>query len=122
MRVRQLVPALGFLALLGCGSTDPNPSDGSPPLVVINSPQDGATVNGQVSIDVTAIDDFGVDKVRIFKDNTLLVEQYTPPFHALWNTSAETDGSQHTIKVEALDVAKNLRTVSIGVTVSRGPS
>ena len=106
-------------ALLGCSST--GTSDGSSPSLEITSPLPGATVNGTVSIDVTATDDFGVDKVRILIDNVLLVELYSPPFHANWNTSALADNSTHTIKVEALDVSKNLSTKSISVTVARGP-
>lgn len=112
------------LALLstGCAGGSTGTSDSSPPSISITAPQDGATVNGQVSIDVTAFDDYGVDKVRIFVDNTLLVEQYTAPFHAVWNTSSLADNSAHTIKVEAVDLSKNFSTKSIGVTVSRGPS
>ena len=122
MRLKHLWHSLGALALLSCGSTDPNPVDSQPPIVAITAPVDGATVNGQVSIDVTAIDDFGVDKVRILVDNTLLIELYTAPFHAVWNTSSLTDNSTHAIKVEAFDVAGNFRTQQIGVTVSRGPN
>jgi hypothetical protein len=119
---KWLFLGLSVMAASGCGSTDPNPADFSPPDIAITSPTDGATVNGQVSIDATVTDDFGVDKVRIFVDSHLLAEQYTPPFHTIWNTSSETDNSTHVIKIEAQDLAKNLKTKQISVTVSRGPN
>jgi len=124
MSTKHLLPSLGLLALLGCGSTDPNPVDSQPPIVAITAPVDGATVNGQVAIDVTAVDDFGVDQVRIFIDNgaTPLATLYTAPFHAIWNTSSLLDNSSHSIKAEAFDVAGNFRTQQIVVTVSRGPN
>lgn len=120
MRPKHLLLGLA-LVLAGC-SAGSTAADGSPPLVAITAPADGATVNGQVSIDVTAIDDFGVDKVRIYVDNNLLTELYTPPFHAVWNTSDPSilDNSVHTIKAEALDVARNFQTQQIAVTVSKG--
>ncbi len=81
----SLVAAL--LCSLGCGGGTSAPSDGSSPQVRIDAPAAGATVGGQVSIDVTATDNFGVDKVRILVGGTLLQELYTSPFHAVWNTS-----------------------------------
>ena len=122
MRLKHLWQSLGALALLSCGSTDPNPVDSQPPFITITNPVDGAAVNGQVSIDATVVDDFGVDKVRILVDNVLLIELYTAPFHAVWNTSALTDNSTHAIKFEAFDVAGNFRTQQISVTITRGPN
>jgi poly(3-hydroxybutyrate) depolymerase len=105
---------------LGCGSTGTS-NDGSSPQVAITAPLAGAEVNGTVSIDVLAVDDFGVDQVRIFVDNTLLTTLFTAPYHANWNTSSLADNSTHVIKVEALDLAKNIGTTQINVTVKRGP-
>jgi hypothetical protein len=121
MRFHSNIASLVVLALAACGSTDPNPSDGSAPIVAITAPVQGATVSGTVSIDVSAFDDFGVDKVRILIDSVLLTELYTAPFHANWNTSSLVDNSTHVIRVEALDVAQNIGTQQINVTVLRGP-
>ena len=56
----------GALLLGGCGSLGgDDPSDGSAPQVRIDAPADMAIVHGTVNIDVTALDDFGVDRVRV---------------------------------------------------------
>jgi len=117
MRLPVSVLSLALAGLAACGSTDPNPSDGSAPIVAITAPVQGATVSGTVSIDVSAFDDFGVDKVRILIDGTLLIELYSAPFHANWNTSALADNSTHVIRVEALDVAQNISSQQITVTI-----
>ena len=120
MRFQSGIVSLALLGLAACGSTDPNPSDGSAPIVAITAPVQGAMVNGTVSIDVSAVDDFGVDKVRILIDGTLLIELYSSPYHANWNTSSLNDNSTHVIRVEATDVAGNLASQQISVTVLRG--
>lgn len=123
MSVTRFLLRAAMLGAAACGGGTAGPSDGSSPQVRIDAPVAGATVGGQVSIDVTAVDNFGVDKVRILIDGVLLnnAEIYTAPFHATWNTSSLADGSVHTIRVEALDVAKNIGTTSIQVTVQNGP-
>lgn len=115
-----LVSGLGVAA--ACGSTSANPSDGSPPQVLITAPVDQATVGGQVSFDADVTDDFGVDVVHFFVDDVVVSTQYTPPFHYVWNTAAVADQSTHVLKVDALDIAKNHGLASIHVTVSRGTS
>ena len=116
--------SLAFLAaaaLLGSCSLDNGPaSDGSAPLVGIDAPAANATVAGSVAIDVTAVDDFGVDKVRILIDGVLLTELFSPPFHAVWNTQSVTNNTSHVIRVEASDVAGNVGSKSISVTVQNG--
>ena len=112
--------AAGLVVLAGCGGGSSGPSDGSSPQVRIDAPTAGATVGGQVSIDVTVTDDFGVDQVRILIDGTLLTTIYSAPYHVNWNTSGLTNGSSHVIRVEALDAAKNVGTSQISVTVQNG--
>lgn len=109
-----------LLLLASCGSGTSNPSDGSSPQVRIDAPVAGSTVGGQVSIDVTVTDDFGVDQVRILIDGTLLTTIYSAPYHVNWNTAGLTNGSSHVIRVEALDVARNMGTSQISVTVQNG--
>jgi len=123
MRITNAVFALtlGTLGLAAaCSSGSSNPSDGSAPQIQITAPLAGATVGGQVSIDANVVDDFQVDVVRIYVDDVLKSTQFTPPFHYLWNTSSLPDNSTHTIKVDAMDLAKNLSFQTISVTVSRG--
>jgi hypothetical protein len=111
--------ALG-LALGACSLGSGPGSDGSSPQISIDAPAANATVAGQVPIDITATDDFGVDKVRVLIDGVLLVEMFTPPFHTIWNSQSVTNNTNHVIRVEALDVAKNLGTKEITVMVVNG--
>jgi hypothetical protein len=120
MKGIRAVP-LALLALMGCVGGGTENSDGSPPQVAIQSPEAGAQVSGQVIIDVLAIDDFAVNKVRILVDGALLgTELYTQPYRAIWNTATLADQSTHVIRAEALDVAGNIGTTSITVTVVKG--
>ena len=108
-------------ALTGClGSNEPS-SDGSPPQVRIDAPLAGATVSSTVSIDITAIDDFGVDQVRVLVDGVLLTTMFTRPFHTTLNTQTLINNSTHVIRAEALDVAQNIGSAQISVLVSNGP-
>ncbi len=109
-----------LLLLAACGTGGSGPSDGSAPLLSIDAPLNNATVGGQVSIDISAFDDFGVDKVEVFIDNVSLIVMFTPPFHTLWNTQPLANDSQHVIKVVAQDVAKNTAQRSVTVTVHNG--
>jgi len=123
MRITNAVFALtlGTLGLAAaCSSGSSNPSDGSAPQIQITAPLAGATVGGQVSFDADIIDDFGVDVVHFYVDDTVLCTKGTPPYHCVWNTTALPDQSTHVLKVDAMDVAKNLSFQTISVTVSRG--
>jgi hypothetical protein len=119
MRFSYFLAAAG-LAGLACSTGGTGPADTSAPLLAITAPLDQAQVSGQVSIDVVATDDIGVDKVRFQVDGTELAVVYTAPYHAIWNTASVTNNTHHTITATAYDVAKNSNTVNIGVTVSRG--
>lgn len=122
MRVMRgaLLATAGFV-FAACGSGSSEASDGSAPQIRIDAPADKSTVGGQVSINVTAIDDFGVDKVRILIDGTLLTELFEAPYHAGWATAALANGTVHIIRAEALDHARNIGFTTISVTVENVP-
>ena len=110
-----------ILLLAACSLDSGSPSDGAAPLVVIDAPANGAVVSGQVAIQVSAVDDFGVDKVEIVIDNNPAIVLFDPPFVTTWNTASVPDNSTHTILVRAYDVAQNVGTRQITVTVQKGP-
>jgi hypothetical protein len=116
---RILLFASGLLIACGVGGSDP--SDGSSPQISIDAPLPNATVGGQVSIDLTVTDDFGVDEVKILIDGAELIKLFTAPFHANWNTVGLADNSTHVIRVEAKDLSGNIGIKSITVTVQNGP-
>lgn len=108
---------VGILAL-ACSST--GTSDGSAPLVAFTHPLTGDTVNGTVSIDVEAFDDFGIDKVEIYVNNTLLTTLFTPPYHTTWNTSSLQDSTTYTLKAQAFDLSQNFQSKNIQVVLIKG--
>lgn len=116
--IRQRV--IPILLLAACSLDSGDPSDGSPPIVVIDTPQNGAVVASQVPIQVSAVDDFGVDKVEIVIDNNPAIVLFTPPFATIWNTASVPDNTTHTILARAYDLAKNVGTRQITVTVDKG--
>ena len=89
----------GLVTLAACGVGGSGPSDGSAPQVAITAPANGATVGLQVNIDVIAVDDYGVDKIRILIDGTLRTEIFSPPFRYVWNTGSLAHNSVHVIRV-----------------------
>jgi hypothetical protein len=109
-----------ILLLAACGLDSGNPSDGSAPQVVIDAPLPNALVSGQVSIQVSAFDDFGVDKVEIVIDNNPAIVMFDPPYVTVWNTASVPDNSTHTILARAYDVAQNVGSRQITVTVDKG--
>jgi hypothetical protein len=117
--IRSLLLLSTGLTLAACGFGSGAGPDGSSPLVQINAPTANATVSGQVPIDITAMDDSRVDKVRILIDGVELTTMFTAPFHTLWNSQSVTNTS-HAIRAEASDVAGNVGTFEITVTVSNG--
>jgi len=112
---------LSALLFAACGVGGSDPSDGSSPQISIDAPLPNATVGGQVSIDLTVTDDFGVDEVKILIDGVELIKLFSAPFHANWNTVQLADNSAHVIRVEAKDLSGNVGIRSITVTVQNGP-
>ena len=116
-RFSSLVCAAGLLSCVG----NAGPSDGSSPQITITAPLHQATVGGQVSIDMTVTDDYGVDKVTVLIDGVVLTTMFNPPFHVNWNTGSLPSPSTHFIRVEALDINGNLAIRQITVNVLNGP-
>lgn len=114
------IRVIPLLLLAACSLDSSDPSDGSAPIVVIDSPQNGAVVANQVPIQVSAVDDFGVDKVEIVIDNNPAIVLFDPPFVTIWNTASVPDNSTHTILARAFDVAQNVGSRQITVTVNKG--
>lgn len=116
-----MVTALGLPVLGGCLATVDLPPDQGPPQVVINSPANSATVGGTVPIDVSASDDYSVERIRILIDGTVMATFYARPYYFLWNTYALPANSTHTIIAEALDPSNNTGQAQITVTVLNNP-
>jgi hypothetical protein len=123
---RILLPALAGVTLsLGCSLGSTGPADTQAPLVRIDSPRDGVSVRGSVTISATTQDDVGVVQVRflviIGGSTTVVCTLNAAPTTCLWNSTSTPDGTAVAIRVEASDAAGNLGAASVGVTVQNGP-
>ncbi|MBI3930042.1 MAG: hypothetical protein HY319_31170 [Armatimonadetes bacterium] len=88
-----------------------------PPTVAFNSPTQGQTVSGNISLQAQAQDDKGVAQVEFFLDGAPLGTDPTPPYQQDWNTATAADGP-HTLQAVARDTTGQTARDSITVNVS----
>jgi len=76
------------------------------PSVAITSPQNDATVNGSLTVSVSATDEGGVDRVELYVDGELLSSDTTSPYTFPWDTYGYAN-SGHELSAVAYDTAGN---------------
>jgi endonuclease/exonuclease/phosphatase family metal-dependent hydrolase len=86
--------------------------DFSPPIVTINSPEDGETISNLVPISFTAVDNNRILLYQVVIDG--VTKAWSTTYS--WNTTDESDG-EHTITCRAIDSSFNWGMKSISVTV-----
>ena len=121
MRMSVVAGLLVLGGSAGCSLNTELPPDTQNPLVQITAPLDGTTVNGGVSVDVSAADNYSVEVVRILIDGTLRATFYTQPYHLVWSTLGLQNNSSHTIVAEADDLAGNTGRAQVTVSVFNTP-
>jgi len=113
-----VVAAMGTIpAVAGClgeGATDLYA-----PVLEITFPQDGAVVSGVVNFTVNAVDDSGIDVVTFYAGTTKLGEDRIAPYNWLWSTV--TASGQVRLKAVAEDLAGNMTSREITVTINNVP-
>jgi thermitase len=92
------------------------PSDTQAPAVNILAPAAGATVSGLVDVSVSATDNFGVSRVELYADGSLVGTDTLAPFDFSWDSTAASNGDV-TLVAYAYDEAGN-RGRSAGTTVT----
>jgi hypothetical protein len=83
-----------------------SPDDREPPTVSILSPQAGTTVSGLVDVDVLSGDNFGVSRVELLVDGSLVGTDTTSPYQFAWDSSRVGDGTASLV-ARAFDAADN---------------
>jgi hypothetical protein len=91
-------------------------NDPIPPTVSIASPASGATVSGNVSVQVSATDNKAVSQVRFLVDGSLVNLSSTAPYVFTWVTTSLPNGT-HTLTAGATDSSGNVAT-SAPITVT----
>ncbi|WP_020589442.1 S8 family serine peptidase [Desulfobacter curvatus] len=98
-RVNALQSILAALAAVPDGDTiDPS--------VAITSPQNDTTVNGSLTVSVSAADEGGVDRVELYVDGELLSSDTASPYTFAWDTYGYAN-SEHELMAVAYDTAGN---------------
>jgi len=87
-----------------------------PPTVSITEPAEGAFVSGTITIEASASDDRGIEKVEFYVDDGLLATDTTAPYECSWDTTTAADGS-YGIKAVATDTAGQTGSNMVTVTV-----
>jgi len=96
----------------------PPPGGPTPPEVTIQYPNNGTTVSGDITINVTATDNVTVSKVEAYLDGQLFANDTVSPYEFYWNTASCSNGN-HTLMARAYDQANNVgQSNPIAVTVS----
>ena len=91
--------------------------DSEAPLVQILSPADGATVSGNVSIDIRASDNVGVALLACYVNGSLLsVSNDVDSLSCRWNTRKLADGT-YSLGARAEDAAGNVASHAISVRI-----
>ena len=81
--------------------------DITPPIVLITNPVAGQDLTGNVSIEVLAEDDFGMDRIEFFINGDSVHTDTSDPFDYIWNTGTFTDDMDHIIAVVGFDLDGN---------------
>lgn len=96
-------------------ASDSTATDTQAPFVQINSPGEGATVEGIVPVDVGASDDTGVVQVDLYANGVLVGSDVDAPYAFSWDSTPYA-GSEIQLTAYAFD-AENNRGESVAITV-----
>lgn len=102
-------------------ATESDSGGGEPPKISFDEPGNGDTVSDDVDIWALADDDFGIEKVEFYIDNSLehTINGDNSSYYYSWSTK-EIDAGDHIIKVIAYD-AVHQASEEITVTVADNP-
>lgn len=89
--------------LPGCDSMG---GDDTPPKVTIKSPLANARIGGTVTLEATASDDSGVEKVEFYVNDQRIGTSIAAPWTHRWNTLNFAEGN-HLLQARAYDAAGN---------------
>jgi hypothetical protein len=85
--------------------------DVTAPSVTLTSPVEGASVEGQVLVEVSASDDYGVKRVEVYDGDTLIGTVTNAPYSITWySQGGSAPNGPHVLTARAYDVAENMGT------------
>ena len=90
-------------------------SDTQAPTVTLTSP--GGTVKGTVTVDVSAADNVGVNRVELYAGGALIASDIAAPYSFSWDTTTRPDGATSLV-AKAYDAAGNAASSTVNVNVA----
>jgi chitinase len=96
------------------------PADSTSPVVAISSPAANATVNGTVTVSVSATDNVGVSRVEFYVNNSLQATDTASPYSFSWNTASLANGP-YTLSAKAYDAAGNVGQATVVTATVNNP-
>lgn len=91
--------------------------DNTLPSVSITSPTNNSVIDGIVTIEVNANDNFEVLKVEFYVDNNNIGEDTESPYEKSWDFDNLSYSTSHVITAKAYDKAGNVSSHSINITI-----
>lgn len=95
-----------YASLVAAREAVPEP-DITEPSVSITSPENGSTVSRSITVSVSATDDVGVERVKLYIDGALFATSTTEPYRFYWDTKSVSDG-YHEVSAMAFDTSGNV--------------
>jgi hypothetical protein len=92
-------------------------NDTTPPIVAFTSPTNGATLTGNVVLNVLAMDNNFTSKVEFYQGTQLLGTDTASPFSMNFNSAGVPDGT-YTLTAKAYDSSGNVATTNLSVNTS----
>ena len=92
--------------------------DDQSPTVGFITPQDGAAVNGIISVNASAYDNITVSRVELYDDTGLVETDDSSPYGFRWDTARVAEGFGTELTLVAYDSSGNTATQSISVHVA----
>ena len=105
---------------------EPPPEDRTPPIVLWIEPVPNSVVSGMVLLGFQALDNVGVDSLRLYKNGSSCAEFFLSghtdlDYQLLWNTTADTDGV-YIFDIRAWDASFNMgRSALLSLQVMNDP-
>ncbi|WP_224370454.1 Ig-like domain-containing protein [Hyalangium versicolor] len=90
--------------------------DNNAPSVAFTAPVTGTVLTGNATLQASAEDIGGVERVEFYSDSTLLGSVAQPPYQLSWDTTSTANGS-YSLQARAYDKLGHVSTSSVTVTV-----
>lgn len=108
----------GWSSVITVTVANESEADTVAPLVAVTSVQDGASVSGGITVEISATDEGGVAIVELYINGVLFDEDITSPYAFLWDTTAYADGTYELVAVAYDTIGNRGQSEAVSVSVN----